>query len=55
MSDQATLPVSRNAISSPGLASGRTRFVPPGGEMIDLFGQGVARVSHLVPQEKERE
>lgn len=38
MSDQATLPVSRNAISSPGLASGRTRFVPPAGQMIDLFG-----------------
>lgn len=38
MSDPATSTVSRNAISSPGLASGRTHFVPPAGQIIDLFG-----------------
>lgn len=38
MLDLPTLPVSRNAISSPGLVSGRTRFAPPAGQIIDLFG-----------------
>lgn len=38
MSTQATCADSRSATSSPALASGHTRFVPPAGQMIDLFG-----------------
>lgn len=38
MSIQATCSDLRSATSSPVLASGHTRFVPPAGQMIDLFG-----------------
>lgn len=53
MFDQATSPVSRNAISSPGLASGRTRFVAPAGQMIDLFGPVPALANLSARQAKD--
>lgn len=53
MSDQATSPVSRNAISSPGLVSGRTRFVAPAGQMTDLFGPVPALANLSARQAKD--
>jgi hypothetical protein len=38
MYDPTTFADSLNATSSPASASGHSRFVPPGGQMIDLFG-----------------
>lgn len=55
MYDQTTLSDSPSAISSLVSASGHTHFVAPGGQMTDLFGPGVARVSPLVQPEKEPE
>lgn len=50
---QPTCETSSSAISSPALASGRTRFVPPGGEMIDLFGQAVVPANLTARQAKD--
>lgn len=53
MYDAAISPDLRNAISSPGLACGATRFVAPAGQMIDLFGQVPVLANLSARQAKE--
>lgn len=47
-----TLSASRSAISSPASASGATRFVPPAGQTIDLFGPVPVRANLSARQAK---
>lgn len=53
MYDQVTSPNLLNATSSPELESGHTRFVPPAGQMIDLFGQVPVLANLSARQAKE--
>ena len=50
---QQTCEASGNTTSSPALASGRTRFVPPAGAMIDLFGPVPALANLTARQAKD--
>ena len=52
MYDPTILETLRNAISSPGLACGRSRFVEPDGPMNDLFGPAVVPANLSARQAK---
>lgn len=53
MLDQATSPDTRNAISSPELAFGRTPYAPPDGPTLALFGRALAPANLSARQARE--